>query len=378
MNATDVITLIGAIATFLFGMSTMTDGLEKLSSGRLEGILERLTSNVFKGVLLGALVTGLIQSSAATTVMCVGFVNAGIMKLPQTVGIIMGANIGTTLTAWIMSAGFSFNITDFVWPAFFIAIILIYSKKRKIIGAEFIRVFEEEARKLEDHARSQIEKAIVDGKFYVHGEVLNLKSGSAKDKIDAAMKSLVESVYSKLNMVNQFADTDADVFSILNSPQDEITFTGLGANNEDALNDISQWLELQNQKMLKTSMGDVQRRYQAIPYGWKEIDIAALIARLIVQQKIQINYGGAMVGKDDHRLVDFLRKRTEIDKAIVVRHIAPDETLIRKSVAFLREYLGAMDIPSDENGLIGFVLNTFETYHFYKIYKQHCNIKIYF
>ena len=105
MNATDVITLIGAIATFLFGMSTMTDGLEKLSSGRLEGILERLTSNVFKGVLLGALVTGLIQSSAATTVMCVGFVNAGIMKLPQTVGIIMGANIGTTDTAQLLRLG---------------------------------------------------------------------------------------------------------------------------------------------------------------------------------------------------------------------------------------------------------------------------------
>lgn len=224
-----------------------------------------------------------------------------------------------------------------------------------------IRERNEEARKLEDHARSQIEKAIVDGQFYVHGEVLNLKSGSAKDKIDEAMKSLVESVYSKLNMVNQFADTDADVFSILNSPQDEITFTGLGANNEDALNDISQWLELRSQKMLKTSMGDVQDRYQKIPYGWKEIDISALIARLIVQQKIQINYGGAMVGKDDRRLVDYLRKKSEIYNAIVVRHIAPDETLIRKSVAFLREYLGAMDIPSDENGLIGFVLNTFET-----------------
>ena len=105
MNATDVITLIGAIATFLFGMSTMTDGLEKLSSGRLEGILERLTNNVFKGVLLGALVTGLIQSSAATTVMCVGFVNAGIMKLEQTVGIIMGANIGTTVTAQLLRLG---------------------------------------------------------------------------------------------------------------------------------------------------------------------------------------------------------------------------------------------------------------------------------
>ncbi len=223
-----------------------------------------------------------------------------------------------------------------------------------------IRERNEEARKLEDHARSQIEKAIMDGKFYVHGETLNLKHGSAKDKLDAAMTSLVESVYSKLNMVNRFADSDADILSILNGAQEEISFTGLGANNEDALNEISQWLELQNQK-LKTSMGDVQRRYQAIPYGWKEIDIAALIARLIVQQKIQISYGGAMVGKDERRLVDFLRKKSEIDKAIVVRHIAPDETLIRKSVAFLRDYLGAMGIPSDENGLIAFVLQTFES-----------------
>ena len=96
MDSSNVISMLGAIALFLFGMSTMTDGLEKLSSGRLESILEKLTNNVFKGVLLGALVTGLIQSSAATTVMCVGFVNAGIMRLEQTVGIIMGANIGTT------------------------------------------------------------------------------------------------------------------------------------------------------------------------------------------------------------------------------------------------------------------------------------------
>ncbi len=102
MGIENIFAMLGAIATFLFGMSTMTDGLEKLSSGRLEGILERMTSNVFKGVLLGAVVTGLIQSSGATTVMCVGFVNAGIMKLNQAVGIIMGANIGTTVTAQLL------------------------------------------------------------------------------------------------------------------------------------------------------------------------------------------------------------------------------------------------------------------------------------
>ena len=105
MNIANIVAMFGAIATFLFGMSTMTDGLAKLSSGRLEHILERLTSNVCKGVLLGAVVTGLIQSSAATTVMCVGFVNAGIMKLEQTVGIIMGANIGTTVTAQLLRLG---------------------------------------------------------------------------------------------------------------------------------------------------------------------------------------------------------------------------------------------------------------------------------
>ena len=105
MDIANIVAMFGAIATFLFGMSTMTDGLEKLSSGRLEHILERLTSNVFKGVLLGAVVTGLIQSSAATTVMCVAIVNAGIMTLEQTVGIIMGANIGTTVTAQLLRLG---------------------------------------------------------------------------------------------------------------------------------------------------------------------------------------------------------------------------------------------------------------------------------
>ena len=134
MDLFSILTLIGGLALFLYGMNAMGDGLAKVSGGKLEKILENLTSNPIKAVLLGAGVTAVIQSSSATTVMVVGFVNSGIMKLSQAVGVIMGANIGTTLTAWVMSAGFSFNITDFVWPAFFIAIILIYSKKRKIIG----------------------------------------------------------------------------------------------------------------------------------------------------------------------------------------------------------------------------------------------------
>ncbi len=105
MTIRDVITLLGALATFLFGMSTMTSGLEKLTSGKLASMLERLTDNILKGVLLGAVVAGMVHSSAATTVMCIGFVNAGILQLRQAVGVIMGANIGTTITAQILRLG---------------------------------------------------------------------------------------------------------------------------------------------------------------------------------------------------------------------------------------------------------------------------------
>ena len=103
MDFFGVLTMLGGLALFLYGMETMGNGLEKLSGGRLERILEKLTSNPIKAVLLGAGVTAVIQSSSATTVMVVGFVNSGIMKLTQAVGIIMGANIGTTATSWLLS-----------------------------------------------------------------------------------------------------------------------------------------------------------------------------------------------------------------------------------------------------------------------------------
>lgn len=103
MDIFGILTMIGGLALFLYGMNAMGDGLAKLSGGQLERILERLTSNRIKALLLGALVTAVIQSSSATTVMVVGFVNSGIMQLQQAVGIIMGANVGTTITSWLLS-----------------------------------------------------------------------------------------------------------------------------------------------------------------------------------------------------------------------------------------------------------------------------------
>ena len=103
MDIFSIFTLIGGLALFLYGMKAMGDGLTMLSGGRMEQLLEKLTSTRLSGVFLGLAVTAVIQSSSATTVMVVGFVNSGIMKLEQAVGVIMGANIGTTVTSWLLS-----------------------------------------------------------------------------------------------------------------------------------------------------------------------------------------------------------------------------------------------------------------------------------
>ena len=136
----NIFSLVGSLALFLFGMKTMSEGLEKFAGDRLRSILAAMTKNRVMGVMTGILITALIQSSSATTVMVVSFVNAGLMTLAQSIGVIMGANIGTTVTAWIISAvGFKVNIAAFAIPMLAIGMPLLFSNKgnRKSIG-EFV------------------------------------------------------------------------------------------------------------------------------------------------------------------------------------------------------------------------------------------------
>ena len=126
--------LLGSLALLMFGMKSMSEALQKMAGPQLRHVLGAMTTNRFTGMLTGMLVTASVQSSTATTVMTVSFVNAGLLTLAQAISVIMGANIGTTLTAWIMSAGMSFYITSAVYPAFFMGIILIYLKKYRYIG----------------------------------------------------------------------------------------------------------------------------------------------------------------------------------------------------------------------------------------------------
>ena len=126
--------IIGSLALLIYGMKVMSEALQKMAGSQLRHILGAMTTNRFTGLLTGMFVTSAVQSSTATTVMTVSFVNAGLLTLSQAISVIMGANIGTTFTAWIMTLGFSFNMANLVFPAFFVALLLIYRKKQRYIG----------------------------------------------------------------------------------------------------------------------------------------------------------------------------------------------------------------------------------------------------
>ncbi len=126
--------LLGALGLLIYGMRVMSDALQKMAGSQLRYILGKMTTNRFTGMLTGAFVTCAVQSSSATTVMTVSFVSAGLLTLSQAISVIMGANIGTTLTAWIMSLGYSVDLTTLVFPAFFIGMVLIYRKQHRYVG----------------------------------------------------------------------------------------------------------------------------------------------------------------------------------------------------------------------------------------------------
>jgi phosphate:Na+ symporter len=126
--------LLGALGLLIYGMRMMSDALQKMAGPQLRHILARMTTNRFTGMLTGTFVTCAVQSSSATTVMTVSFVSAGLLTLGQAISVIMGANIGTTLTAWIMSLGYNVDLTNFVFPAFFVGMVLIYKKRHRFVG----------------------------------------------------------------------------------------------------------------------------------------------------------------------------------------------------------------------------------------------------
>ena len=222
---------------------------------------------------------------------------------------------------------------------------------------DIIRDQQDEAGKYETSAKEELEKAIIGAQFYADGEHIEVTGGTASARIDDALKYLVAHVYSELDLITKNAETDADVLAILRGTDAQMV--GL-EDNRDAAAKVEEYLEMQSAKKLPTSMEDIQTRYQKIPYGWKEIDVAAVVALLIYQQKVTIKYGGATIRPDNAKLPDMLRKKSERGKAMISMKQSASAQKMKAAKEIMREYFDIMDVPDDEDSLVMKIIELFE------------------
>ena len=241
---------------------------------------------------------------------------------------------------------------------------------------DIIANYQSEADKYEQSAQTDLADSITNAQFYVDGEKIEIKAaavsskeedpvkrdyeikkGKAKSVIDQSLDYLVSHVYSDLDLIVENAESDADILALLTGA---VTMLPGTEPNRDAAAKVEEYLEMQDRKHLPTSMADVQKRYQAIPYGWREIDIAAVVALLIVGQKVTIKYAGSTVQPNNPKLPDMLRKKSEIGKTQISKRQVVSATRMKAVKDFLRDYFNLMDIPADEDGLIQFIIDKFE------------------
>jgi len=208
---------------------------------------------------------------------------------------------------------------------------------------------QEEARKYESDAKKELISAIETAEFYVDGEHLSIKSGDAKSKINQALEYLVTRLYYDLNLIKKNAEKEEDISSILMGR--ERSLFGVEANSEAAVK-VEEYLEMQYVKNIKVSMSDIQSRYKAAPYGWKELDIACVVAQLIHDQKVTVKYNGETIQPNNPNLPEMLHKKTKIGNTVISKRQAVSMQKIRTVRGFLRDYFDEMDVPEDEDGLI--------------------------
>lgn len=216
---------------------------------------------------------------------------------------------------------------------------------------------QDEATKYENEAIDAIKKAIETAEFYVDGEHIDIKGGDAKDKLDQALEYLVTHVYYDLELIGANANNDSDIVDILTGKDKYIVGTH---PNGGAAQKIEEYLEMQDMKHITTKMSDIQTRYQGIPSGWREIDIAAVVALLIYEQKVTIKYSGMTIQPSDSRLPDMLRKKSEVGKTEITKRHVVSPFKVKEAREFLRDFLDVMDVPADEDGLIAFIIEEFE------------------
>lgn len=210
-----------------------------------------------------------------------------------------------------------------------------------------------ESTQLKRDAKEELEKAIIDGTFYVLGEEKTFNGGTPKAVIDSSLRELVEGTFDHLNHIEENYDNDFDIKQIL-----------MGAKgrdiNERACDDIYGYLERRGMNSVRTSMNDVQSDFQSKPYGWKEIDIAGVVSKLIFDQKVTIKHNGEQIRSDNNNLVDYLRKKNEIGNTIVSIRESIPAAKIQKVRGILRDYFNVTDVSDDEDALIAFINKNFQ------------------
>ena len=218
-----------------------------------------------------------------------------------------------------------------------------------------INLKQKEARRLIGDAKEHISDAILHGKFYIDGDQKNISGNNAKSVLDNALETLVEHTYDHITDIEEPVSNDADIRTILNG---NVGMEGMEAN-QAACDNVYSYLETKYEQKMPITMATLQGRYQSIPFGWKEIDIAAIVARLIQAQRVTVKHSGQTIQPNDYHLVDYLRKKSEIGQTnISIRETIPARKM-KEVKDILKDYFDVMDIPADEDGLVAYIVEHF-------------------
>ena len=213
-----------------------------------------------------------------------------------------------------------------------------------------------ESRRLQNEAKEKLNEAIIKGKFYIDGTVVSLTGTSVKAILDNALETLVEHTYSGLSLIDDQANSEADIRALLKGEAAELE--GMESNKR-ACEEIYNYLNSSAAMGLHFTMTDIQSRYQNIPYGWREIDVAYVVAKLIHDQKVTIKHSGQTIQPTDYQLVDYLRKKSETSSTSISIRETISASKMKNVKDILKDYFDVMDVPSDEDGLVKFIISKF-------------------
>lgn len=210
-----------------------------------------------------------------------------------------------------------------------------------------------EARERRRRVRDMLEEAVKSGVFFINGNKVDIKGVTVKEKINAAFHKLVENVYTKLGFVKTFLESEKDLISILRSNAEQITLDGSKKNaNELAVKEVFDFISLQDSIQKQVRVKILLDRFSDEPYGWRQLDIAGLIAQLVKEQKIRLRYNGEYLEPEDSNMINALTRASEVDKVIVIKRVKVDESLLKTAKNICKQVFNKTDVADDEDGLI--------------------------